>query len=225
MKKTSQTTYPRDRSGALAQVLVCWISGLLRMSEKKMIRGFTSASEERRGHSYVHGVRMMTKQTRRGFTLIETFVAISVLLVSLAGPLSIAAQALKSAYYARDEITAFYLAQEGLEYARAVRDQNYLSGRPWLTDMDGCINIACQIDFPNFTGSACPNNSCQALLIDQTSNLFNARSGTPSGFTRIFTLVPIEGVPGEIAVTVRVSWVSAGISRSFRLSEHLFDWL
>ncbi len=42
----------------------------------------------------------------RAFTLIETMVAISVLLLSLVGPLSIASKSLQSAYAARDEVTA-----------------------------------------------------------------------------------------------------------------------
>ncbi len=165
------------------------------------------------------------KEVRRGFTLIETFVAISVLLVSLAGPLSVAAQALKSAYYARDEITAFYLAQEGLEYARAVRDQNYLSGQSWLTGIDQCVGVSCTVDFPNFTNTLCQNNSCPQVLTDPASLLFNEKSGSPSGFTRVFTLSTVPSNTDEIAVKVTVSWVSAGISRSFQLSEHLFNWL
>lgn len=171
---------------------------------------------------------------KKGFTLIETFVAISILLISLSGPLSIAAQALRSAYYARDEITAFYLAQEGLEYVRAVRDQNYLHSpaQPWLTGVDDCESPAgaasppaCQVDFPNFSHSVCVGGTCTPLLID-SNGLFNASTGNPSAFTRTLTITEVAANPtGEVVVGVRVSWVSAGISRSFQLSEHLFDWI
>lgn len=61
-------------------------------------------------------------QQKTGFTLIETLVAISILLIALTGPLTIAAKGLNTAYYARDQITAFYLAQEGIEYLRNIRD-------------------------------------------------------------------------------------------------------
>lgn len=166
-------------------------------------------------------------KTRKGFTLIETLVAISVLLVSLVGPLSIAAQALKSAYYARDEITAFYLAQEGLEYVQAVRDQNYLASpsQPWLTGLSACESATCTIDFPNFTNASCANNVCSPLLLDPATELYNTKSGNPSGFTRSVTILPVAGMPDEVEVKSTVSWVSAGISRSFTLSEYLFNWL
>lgn len=163
----------------------------------------------------------------RAFTLIETLVAISVLLISLVGPLSIAAQALKSAYYARDEITAFYLAQEGLEYVRAVRDQNYLANpqQSWLSGLSACQSALCSIDFPNFSDASCANNSCAPLLIDPVTGLFNTQTGAPSGFTRSVTIVPVSGMPDEMQVQSTVSWASAGISRSFTLSEYIFNWL
>ena len=167
----------------------------------------------------------------RAFTLIETFVAITVLLISLAGPLSIAAQALKSAYYARDEITAFYLAQEGIEYVRAVRDQNYLTSAAWLTGLDpACVAPnTCEVDFPHFWSQTCGGGSaaCGPLVID-ANGLFEYQiqaNTTPSLFTRTLTITTVAGAPDERSVTVTVSWVSAGINRSFQLSERLFNWL
>lgn len=68
-----------------------------------------------------------------GFTIIETLVAISILVISITGPMVIVSQSLKSAYYARDQITVFYLAQEAIEYIRNVRDTNDFNGATdWL---------------------------------------------------------------------------------------------
>ena len=192
--------------------------------------GFTTTSEKRNKSLFLFRSSAVGAKPRRGFTLIETFVATAVLLVSLAGPLSIAAQALRSSYYARDQVTAFYLAQEGLEYVRAKRDQNYLANpaNPWLTGISDCVSPAvCTIDFPNFTHTVCTGSPvvCPALLLNDTTRLFNTVSGTPSIFTRKLTILPIAGTSDEVEVTVTVSWVSAGINRSFDISEHIFDWL
>lgn len=164
----------------------------------------------------------------RGFTLIETFVAISVLLVSLAGPLSIAAKSLQSAYYSRDEIAASYLAQEAIEYVRAIRDQNYLAGNPdWLAGLDdpakNCVDADCTVDFIHFMHAAC-SGECPALLIDANS-LYNQQSGTPAIYTRVLNLRTIPGRPNEIEAEVTVSWRTGSIERHFFISEHLFNWL
>jgi len=67
------------------------------------------------------------KQKKEGFTLIETMVAISLLMVALIAPMSLASEALTDAYYARSQVTAFYLAQEGIEIVRSVRDANIMA--------------------------------------------------------------------------------------------------
>src|SRR3989338_949042 len=61
-----------------------------------------------------------------GFTLIETLVAISLLTIAIIAPMALTAQSLATAYYARDQITAFYMAQEAIEGVRALRDGQIL---------------------------------------------------------------------------------------------------
>src|SRR3989344_6571680 len=65
-------------------------------------------------------------QLNAGFTLVETLLAVSLLSIAITAPIVLTMQALTSAYYARDQITASHLAQEGLEAVHAVRDQQIL---------------------------------------------------------------------------------------------------
>lgn len=168
---------------------------------------------------------------RPAFTLIETFVAISILMITLVGPLTLAAQSLKTAYYARDEITAYYLAQEGIELVRGIRDQNYINGQSWLTGLDTCEGTGknCEEDFPHNDVRACGGGgqpACGPLAVDQNGLYEFDFSGTPSPFTRLLNIVPVaNNSANEVTVTVTVSWVSVGITQSINLSENLFNWL
>lgn len=164
-------------------------------------------------------------KTPSAFTLIETLVAISVLLISLTGPLSIAVQSLNSAYYARDQITAFYLAQEAVEYVRAVRDQNYLNGNPWLTNLSDCVDATCTVNFPDFTHELCSNGVCTPVLRNTTTGLFGDNVGDRTAYTRSVTLESIPGTADEVTIEVNVSWKSSGINRQFKITEQLLNWL
>ncbi len=63
-----------------------------------------------------------TRSLVTGFTLVETLVAISVLLLVVIGPLTITARTAKSSTFATEQTIAHYIAQEGLEFAQKARD-------------------------------------------------------------------------------------------------------
>jgi len=165
---------------------------------------------------------MFNNMKKQGFTLVETLVAITILLIAIAGPLTIASKGLNGAYYARDQITAYYLAQEGIEYIRNVRDTNSLSETLDRTHwIDGgftsgglslCVNNYCRINVqqlnPQLGIVDCTTDSnpystvseplhCEPLMIDTSpqdgSTLYDYNpAGTPSQFTRDIIMTPID---------------------------------
>lgn len=93
------------------------------------------------------------KNSKRGFTLIEMLVAVVLLTAAITGPMSIASKGLTASIVAKDQITAFFLAQDAVEYARFIRENNKLcinmnqanpgscpSATTWLAGLDGTSN-------------------------------------------------------------------------------------
>jgi len=70
---------------------------------------------------------MHTNHSQKGFTLLETLVAISILLIAVVAPMSIIGRSLPQSAYARDHAIAVNLAQEGIEAVRQKRDSNMLN--------------------------------------------------------------------------------------------------
>lgn len=73
-----------------------------------------------------------------GFTLIETMIAVTILTLAVAGPLTTASRAVVAGDLAHDQLTASYLAQEGVEYVHAMRDDEYLSAYRSNTTSSSC---------------------------------------------------------------------------------------
>lgn len=62
----------------------------------------------------------------KGFTLIETLVAIAIIMIAITGPFVATENSINAATMAHDKSIATFLAQEGVEYIHAIRDKIYI---------------------------------------------------------------------------------------------------
>jgi prepilin-type N-terminal cleavage/methylation domain-containing protein len=176
---------------------------------------------------------LLSRIARRagGFTLIETLVAVLLLSSAIAGPLTIASKGLSASLIARDQMIAFYLAQDAVEYVRFVRDTNKLSGNPWLANLDACTGAdGCTVDPSSGTVDACSGACPYINKYDDGSGhvYFSYTEGTqtPQMFARTVTLAaPPDGGTDEKVLTVTVSWrAQSGVTRNIVVRENLFNW-
>jgi len=167
-----------------------------------------------------------TTKINKGFTLVETLIAISILLVAIAGPLTIASRGLVASKYSRDQVIAFYLAQEATEFIRNKRDNNAITGNLWTDGLGPCFNPnGCMVDATGGVFSSCTGDGCVELNIHKTTGFYSYSNGTDwrgSGFTRTINIEQIN--PDEIKITVGVSWRTGTLNKSFSINENLFDW-
>lgn len=193
---------------------------------------------------------MKTKDIKqnKGFTLVETMVAISILMLAILGPLTIASTGLRNAIFARDQITAYYLAQEGIEYVRYVRDNQYIksvqqddSSLKWSFSASGgltsCVETSngCGIDMPAFFGLhssaiviACSNPSspnitgCGVLRKDANGfYTYSTAAGTsPTAFRRAVKISRVT-TDEEIKVESIVEWQTNNVRKNFTITEHI----
>lgn len=179
---------------------------------------------------------MIVKQ-QSGFTLIEAFIAITILLFAVLGPMSLVSRSIADANYAANQITAFYLAQEGLELVINQREKNESSGKDhWLDGLENCTDgKSCQVwldDQMELRTSPCPVDRCDPLKLDKNLNLYNYDYGNPSIFTRQVTIEPPEKKTIEPAVETTIGAVlkvttiwrdNKNQERSFTISTLLTD--
>lgn len=173
----------------------------------------------------------MNDPRKKGFTLVETLVAISILMISIIGPMYSVFQAVQTTYIARDQLIATALAQEGVEYVRHHRDNNYLfnlanpsSTVGWLNGLAPCQNAStCMVDIT--AGESTPpvscSGTCSPLMLSGTS--IYAYAGTPTRFTRTVNIRDVN--PNESVVTSTVTWTNSRIPFSITVTEDLYNWL
>ncbi len=171
------------------------------------------------------------RKHRAGFTLIETLVAVSLLVISVAAPMTLAAQSLSSAFYARDQVTAFHLAQEAIEAIRSVRDGNaLLNAQGVSTDLlEGIPNTNGQpftIDTRDNNMELC-SGTCDKLRSDGEFYGYGIGGGwQDTRFTRTVRAEFVGGNIDEVKISVEVRWQTGKFQeRAFTIHENLYRWV
>ena len=165
-----------------------------------------------------------------GFTLIETMVAVTVLTVAVVAPMALTTKSLASAYYARDQIAAFHLAQEAIEAVRSVRDGNILRnalGTPvdLLTGIPSVTGDFFTVDTRDDSMELC-GGACAPLKTN--GELYGYGTGPEWATTRFTRAVRAEFVTGEdeVRVSVTITWRTGAFQeRTFTISENLYRWV
>ena len=148
------------------------------------------------------------KKINKGFTLIETLVAISILMIAIAGPLTVANKGQTSALNAKNQSIAINLAQEGIEYINFVKNNKI-----WGDWQPGTEFSATVIE----PYSNCKIDSVCDFPSDPTLPDINPV------FTRKFYLKESE-IQNQVAVVVTVSWLNAGVTNSVTLEQILTNY-
>ena len=161
---------------------------------------------------------------KRGFTMIEVIIAISVIIVGVTAAFSLINKGLSLTIDFSDKLTAVYLAQEGIEIVRNIRDTNWTKNPPvdwnvglgagdWKADYNDNILATYGETFLNFDG-----------------NFYSYDSGTRTKFRRKINVSSLTteyaGVaPGYLLVTVTVEWLTGGNdTKSFTVADRLYGW-
>lgn len=178
---------------------------------------------------------------QRGFTIVETLIALSIFSLAVTGVITAAVQGGTNINAARNRLVGNYLAQEGVELVRGYRDSSVLTS-PGNLNLgwgvfvvgvgSGCA-VHCDIDaLAPTTLISCPGAACSALNYDEnilstTGGYYNhlplSSTNTQSNFTRTLT-IQIPTGSTEAVVTSTVTWKDGGITRHTTVSESMFGW-
>jgi prepilin-type N-terminal cleavage/methylation domain-containing protein len=142
----------------------------------------------------------------QGFSLIETLIAITILMLVIVAPMTITTQTAKSSSFASEQVTAFFLAQEGVELVQKARDDlqlryflptndsDYLA-TPWSTfknntngPLAGCFSNPCGIEIKNHTTNSLNDIAAPLSCPDpniERCQLYRSESNQRSRFTHV----------------------------------------
>jgi prepilin-type N-terminal cleavage/methylation domain-containing protein len=185
---------------------------------------------------------------KKGFSLIETLIAVSILMIAVSGPLALVQAGLFSSIHQRNQVIATYLAQEAIEYIKNIRftnSYNYyagIQGNDWMESPDGGSLLAiceqndnrddgCFVDiYGKLTGDKhfvrFEQGDPKKFLnkIDKGSAIIYSYEddGEPTTYNRIVKIKEISS--DEAVVSVTISWKDAGLERSYTVNTNIYNY-
>ena len=164
------------------------------------------------------------KNNNKGFTIVETLVALFVFSIAVISMMMSLSRGIQGTAYSREKIIASYLAQEGIEYIRNLRDDYVYKDANWVgfkkilidsgcEDSTGCYFNDNNISFSSSTSSQMIDNLmfvpcssfggiCAPIRFNEINGRYGYSSGLDSGFTRKINIKFPNGYHSSDAVMV-----------------------
>ena len=152
--------------------------------------------------------KMEKEHKNKGFTLLEVMLAIFIITSGVIGVFTTIFYINNLMAVSSSKLTAIYLAQEGLEIVRNIRDTNRIKGQEWtqgLTTM-GC-EYGCEGDYNTTEGLTAFNPDGRYLYIDEGGGVYGYQEYTRiTNFKRKITIYPPVAELDPMQVYVSVYW-------------------
>lgn len=163
------------------------------------------------------------KKNQSGVTMMETIVALGVLILGIITALALMASTLSFSQISEQSIIVANLGREGIEMVRSIRS---LSGFDILSEGDKTVTINNDGDL-ELTHLGDIGSISIESCINCSLYLFNGRyvhndDGDPTIFKRLITIS--DESASEKKVISQVYWTERGREHTFKLEDHLTDW-
>jgi len=169
----------------------------------------------------------------KGFTLLEVIAAIFLMTIGVIGILSLVNQTIISSQTTSSRLVASYLAQEGIEIVKNIRDTNFLQihreieGVEWDTGLTNCAG-GCEADYNDLELTPTAN---RYLNIDAGFYQYSG-FGTQTPFKRKITIniqdlsnPPDGSMLDKMKVQVEISWTERLRTYQVTAQENIYKWM
>jgi prepilin-type N-terminal cleavage/methylation domain-containing protein len=161
---------------------------------------------------------------RAGFTLIEIIAVLFVVAIGLTGVLALIQQNVRVQGLNEERIISNQLAQEGIELARRIRDENWINSRAWD---DGLAAGTYIIDYDDSALSSVASMSNARLQVKDDGDFLNFYLHDPlepdSLFSRLITISDVAS--SSLRLQSTVEWQGGGSNVYTHTAEAiLYDW-
>jgi type II secretory pathway pseudopilin PulG len=169
---------------------------------------------------------------QKGFTIIELLIIITVLSFGILGVYNAFYPAVALTREMSSRLTATYLAQEGIEVVRSIRDSNIVKKSSdqkmtFASLLDQC-SVGCQLDYKTGTLFEASADRLQAfdpglLLRQDVDGFYSYSDGVKTPFSRKVTISQSSG-KDTLRAQVVVSWSENGKLRSVSKEAYFYNW-
>jgi hypothetical protein len=161
----------------------------------------------------------------KGFTIGEIVIGIALLSFGVVLTYGSFTAISTSTYNLSPKITATYLAQEGMEIIRNLRDNNFLNGVTWNTGLlNSPCNTGCQLDYKTSATAQLAAYNDTFLGLNSDGFYSYDIGATQTIFKRKITITQVQSGANTIDVQSQVTWTYKGQVLSYTTEEHLYNW-